>query len=180
MATKCPPAPIRVFTLILILVISIWTAERQASAETIDLATFFSGHLIATGKFKNFRDGSNRGVKVDIRGGPVGKGFRLTTNTTFSDGEKERKVWGFERISSTRYIGRRTDLVGTASVVVKGRVVSLRYIAKVRASDGKSYNVTFQETFELSKSGHGKNLVKASVFSIPVGEAVLSMRKVSP
>ena len=65
MVTKRPPSPARVFILILILVISFWSAERQASAETIDLATFFSGHLIATGKFKNFRDGSNRGVKCD-------------------------------------------------------------------------------------------------------------------
>ena len=39
-----------------------------AQEKSRDLATFFSGHLTATGQFVNNRDGSTRGVGADIRG----------------------------------------------------------------------------------------------------------------
>ena len=44
-----------------------------------DLATSFSGHLTATGQFVNYRDGSTRGVRVDIRGAPDGDAFSSRT-----------------------------------------------------------------------------------------------------
>lgn len=161
------------------LVLCLLGIAPPARAESKDFATFFTGHLVATGNFKNFRDGSTRGIRTDIRGGPVGKGFRLTTNTTFSDGQKERKVWSFQKVATDRYVGRRADLIGTATVVVRGHTVRLNYTARVRGKDGKSYNVAFMETFRFANSGAGTSMVKASVFSIPVGEAQFVVRKLS-
>jgi hypothetical protein len=62
-----------------------------------DLATFLSGHLTASGQFRNYHDGSTRGVQVDIHGTRVGGAFKLVEDTVYSDGEKRHTIWRFLR-----------------------------------------------------------------------------------
>lgn len=148
-------------------------------AANLDLATFFTGHLRASGQFNYFNSGTARGVKVDIRGGPSGGVFKITMNTTFSDGQREVKVWTFRKTGDGRYLGRRADLIGTAAVVVQDHSVSLNYVAKVKNRTGKTYNVAFAETYQFTSQGKGTSTVRASVLSIPVGEGHLIIRKLS-
>ena len=51
-----------------LLAASVIASPAFAQEKSRDLATFLSGHLTATGQFKNYLDGSTRGVRVDIHG----------------------------------------------------------------------------------------------------------------
>lgn len=53
---------------VLLAAVSVIASPAFAQEKSRDLATFFSGHLTATGQFKNYHDGSTRGVRVDIYG----------------------------------------------------------------------------------------------------------------
>jgi hypothetical protein len=74
---------------------SITASPAFAQDKSGDLATFLSGHLTATGQFQNYRDGSTRGMRVDIHGAPVGDAFKLVEDTVYFDGEKQHRVWRF-------------------------------------------------------------------------------------
>lgn len=148
-----------------------------ASAGPMNLSTFFSGHLVATGDVKNYTDGKTRTVKVDIRGKPSGKLFEIRMNTLYSDGKREIKTWTFQSLGAGRFIGRRADLVGTAAVTATGSRINMSYVAKVEVQKGKSYNVAFTETYQFSSPGKGTNTVRASMLAIPVGEGHLVITK---
>ena len=167
---------------VVVLALTMWVwpgSSVSARAATLDLATFFSGHLTASGKFQNFSDGTTLKINVDVQGERLGKLFRITMNTAFSDGRRERKVWAFEKTGDGQYAGRRADLVGTANVVVRGNDVSMSYVAKVPNKSGKVFNVAFTEIYQFSASGRGTQSIRASVLSIPVGRGSLVIRKLS-
>jgi hypothetical protein len=81
----------------LLLAASVIASPAFAQEKSLDLASFFSGHLTATGQFRNYLDGSTRGVRVDIHGAPVGGAFKLVEDTVYSDGEEPHTVWRFSK-----------------------------------------------------------------------------------
>ena len=58
---------VRHFSLAVVFAAAIISCPAFSEEKSHDLATFFSGRLTAIGKFKNFHDGSTRGVRSDIR-----------------------------------------------------------------------------------------------------------------
>ena len=151
--------------------------SRFAQEKSRDLATFFSGHLTATGQFQNFHDGSTRGVRVDIHGAPDGDAFKLVEDTTYSDGEKHHKVWRFSKVGEGRYVGQRADLIGQAKVEAQGNKIEIAYRARVPTKDGKTHDLNFKETFLFTQPGTADYRLGVSLLSIPVGEAHLTVRK---
>ncbi|NUJ79374.1 DUF3833 family protein [Methylocystis sp. FS] len=168
---------VRHFSLVALFAASLISCPAFAEGKAHDLATFFSGRLTAKGKFKNFHDGSTRGVRVDIRGAPDGNSFKLIQDTTYSDGEKQHKVWRFSKIGKGRYVGRRADLVGPASVVAHGNNIEIAYRARVSTKDGKTHELNFKETYLFTRPGTATYWLRASLLFIPMGEARLTIRK---
>ena len=142
-----------------------------------DLATFFGGHLRGEGQLKNYFDGSTRGVRVDIYGMLEGKTFKMVTNLTYSDGEKQSKIWRFRRVSEGHYIGQRADLVGVADVVVVGNRTNITYVARVPIKGSSVRNLRFDELFLFTQPGRGNYRIRVSLLLLPVAEARLVIRK---
>ncbi|WP_171015240.1 DUF3833 family protein [Methylocystis sp. B8] len=159
------------------LLAAIISCPAFAEEKSRDLATFFSGRLTAKGEFKNFHDGSTRGVRVNIRGAPDGDSFKLIEDTTYSDGEKQYKVWRFTKIGEGRYVGQRADLVGPASVVAQGNNIEIAYRARVSTKDGKTHELNFNETYLFTQPGTATYSLRVSLLFIPMGEAHLTIRK---
>ena len=151
-----------------------------AGEKSRDLATFFSGRLSAKGQFQNFHDGTTRGVRVDIRGAPDGDTFKLVQNTTYSDGEKQHKVWRFSKVGEGRYVGQRADLIGPASVVAQGNKIEIAYRARISTKDGKTHELNFEETYLFTRPDTATYWLRASLLFIPIGEARLIIRKRPP
>lgn len=168
---------VRHFSLAALLAATIISCPAFAEEKSHDLATFFSGRLTAKGKFKNFHDGSTRGVRVYIRGAPDGDSFKLIQDTTYSDGEKQHKVGRFSKIGEGRYVGQRADLIGAASVVAQGNNIEIAYRARVSTKDGKAHELNFKETYLFTQPGTATYWLRASSLFIPMGEARLIIRK---
>jgi hypothetical protein len=155
----------------------VFASPGSALENSRDLATYFGGHLTATGQFQNFYDHSTRGVRVDIHGKPHGNPFKLVVDTTYSDGEKSHKVWRFWKVAEGRYVGRRADLIGLAAVEAQGNKFKIVYRARVRTKDGKTHDLDFSEIFQFTQPGTATYWLRVSRLFVPVGEARLILRK---
>jgi hypothetical protein len=162
---------------VLLAAVSVVASPAFAQEKSRDLATFFSGHLTATGQFQNYHDGSTRGVRVDIHGAHDGDAFKLVEDTAYSDGEKHHWVWRFSRVVDGRYVGRRDGLIGQAKVEARGNKIEIAYRARVPTKNGKTHDLNFKENFVFTHSGTGDYRLRVSLLSIPVGEAHLTVRK---
>jgi hypothetical protein len=161
----------------LFLGLSVIASPGFALEKSRDLATYFGGRLTATGQFQNFYNGSTRSLRVDIHGKPRGSAFRLVVDTTYSDGEKSHKVWEFWKVAEGRYVGRRADLIGSATVEAQGNTIEIVYRARVRTKDGKTHDLDFKEIFQFTQPGMATYWLRASRLFVPVGEARLILRK---
>lgn len=168
---------VRRIRFVLLLGASVIASPGFALENSRDLATYFGGHLTATGQFQNFYDGSARGVRVDIHGKPQGDAFKLVVDTTYSDGEKSHKVWGFWKVAEGRYVGRRADLIGLATVEAQGNQFKITYRARVRTKDGKNHDLDFKEIFQFTQPGAATYWLRVSRLFVLVGEAHLTLRK---
>lgn len=171
------PTMVRAIFLASFLTVMSVASPAFADAGWRDLAVFLAGHLSGEGQLRNYYDGSTRGVRVDLYGRLDGRTFRLVTNLTYSDGETQRKIWRFRRVSEGRYVGLRADLVGTASVLVKGNRTDITYVAKVPIMDGTVRNLRFEESFLLTQRGRGEYRIRVSFLFLTVAEARLVIRK---
>jgi hypothetical protein len=160
-----------------LLAASVIASPAFAQEKSRDLATFFSGHLTATGQFQNYLESSTRGVRVDIYGSPDGDAFKLVEDTAYSDGEKHHWVWKFSKVGEGRYVGRRANLIGQAKVEAHGNKIEIAYRARVPTKDGKTHDLNFKETFVFTQAWTADYRLRVSLLSIPVGEAHLTVRK---
>ena len=148
-----------------------------AQENSSDLATFLSGHLTASGQFRNYHDGSTRGVWVDIHGAPVGGAFKLVEDTVYSDGEKHHTVWRFLKVRDGRYVGQRANLIGQAKVEAHGNTIEIAYRAHFPMKDGTTHDLNFKETFIFTQTGAADYQLCVSLLFVLVGEAHLTVRK---
>jgi hypothetical protein len=160
---------------VLLAAVSVVASPAFAKEKSRDLATFFSGHLTATGQFQNYHDGSTRGVRVDIHGARDGDAFKLVEDTAYSDGEKHHWVWRFSKVAEGRYVGRRANLIGQAKVEAHGNKIEIAYRARVPTKNGKTHDLNFKETFGRLST----NLPALQEGAVPVMFALLDARSMT-
>jgi hypothetical protein len=100
-----------------LLAASVIASTAFAQEKSRDLATFLGCHLTAKGQFRNYHDGSTRGVRVDIHGAPVGGAFKLVEDIVYSDGEKPHTVWRFSKVAAPFWIRTCFELPLNAMLV---------------------------------------------------------------
>lgn len=159
--------------------LSLHAAPSLAQDKAVELTTFFSGNLIATGTFSDYLGRSTRGLKVNIHGASDGNVLRLIEDATYSDGEKKRWAWNFSKIADGRYVGQRADLIGDAKVESRGNTIEIAYRARVPMKDGSTKDLNFAETFTFTQPGTADYRVRVSLLFVPVAEAHLTVRKLT-
>ena len=146
-----------------------------AEPQIVDLKTFFSGQLSGVGSEKDSQHENARTVKFSGLGSPIAGGIKLSYDVTFSDGERQHKVWTFLQSGPDRFVGHRADLVGVAQVTQNGKTIHMTYVASVPTKSGGAHNVSFDETFTQTRPGVIVNELKASYlfFTVATGEITL-------
>jgi Protein of unknown function (DUF3833) len=140
------------------------------------LEEYFQGRTKAQGTFTNRINGKVRAFTVALEGKWDGKILTLAEDFIFEDGEKDRKVWTFEKVDANTYIGRRDDVVGTADVNVKDGIVRLSYVADLKTGDSTT-RLKFHDTLALQNNGIVLNRAVVSKFGIPIGKVDLSFTR---
>ncbi len=162
-----------------LLAASVIVSPGFGQEKSIDLASFISGNLVATGKFTDYLARSTRGLQVNIHGVTEGSAFKLAEDMVYSDGETRKWVWKFTKTGAGQYVGQRADLIGKATVVTHGGSVEISYKAHIAMRDGKEHDLDFVETFTFGQSGAADYQMRVSKMFIPVAEAHLTVRKLA-
>jgi hypothetical protein len=170
-----PKGPLRLAVLAAALLAGLVPAA--AAGRKLVLEDFFRGHLIAKGTFTNNWDGSHRDVRVDMRGHWDGQTLTLVEDFAYADGERLTKTWIFTKTGEGRYIGRREDVIGTASVVQDGDDVRLEYVARQAVKNGGTYDLTFHDRLVQTSARDVLNLADVGLLFFDVGRVELRIRR---
>lgn len=152
------------------------TIDRTLGPRPLVLEDFFRGRLVGEGRFVSRLGRPTRGLTVDMVGTWDGRVLTLVEDFVYSDGERERLTWRFEKVGQGRYAGTREDVVGTADVRQDGNVLTLSYEADVRSGGGRQ-RVRFEDVIYLRADGTALNIAVVSAFGLPVGDVELVIRR---
>jgi hypothetical protein len=154
--------------------VALFGASAQARAEALQLEKFFTGSLVAEGRFRNSWTGSERGLVVQMRGTFDGKVLRLREDFVYSDGEKDQKTWVFTKTGPGSWSGLREDVTEPAllTTTVDG-AIEFGYTARIGG-----YDLVFRDRLEQIDARTVRNTASVYVFGfIKIGEVELVMRR---
>ncbi len=156
-------------------------AATPAAAGPLLLEHFFNGPLFATGTVENLRDGTKRGITIAMQGSWNGPHGTLVEDIAYSDGEKQHKVWSFEKIGEGRYAGRRADVTRDAEIIEDDKGIVMTYKADTKVPAGLTLNLSFSDRF--TPAGPNKVTLRSDVTYFYVSAATLTLtitRKTAP
>ena len=103
------------------------------------LEDYLNGTFDAYGLFINRSGQVTRRMHVVMKATWNGDAGELDEDFTWSDGEKQKRVWHLKKISPTQYEGRADDVVGVAKGEVSGNAFHWEYTLAVNVN-GSVYN----------------------------------------
>lgn len=142
----------------------------------LDLRRYFDGRVDAWGMVTD-RSGAivrRFTVRMDCRW--QGDEGVLDEDFSFSDGERQRRVWRITRTGPDRFVGRADDVVGEARGEQAGNAFRWRYTLALPVS-GRVWDVQFDDWMVLVDDHVLLNRARMSKFGIHVGEVTLAFRK---
>lgn len=162
------------FTALAALGLSLFAGSAPTLSEPLRLEQFFTGNLVAEGRFRNSWTGSERGLSVKMRGTFDGKVLRLREDFVYSDGEKDRKTWVFTKTGVGTWSGLREDVKEPAAVTTSADgAMQFGYTARIGG-----YDLAFRDRLERIDAKTVRNTASVYVFGfIKVGEVELVMRR---
>lgn len=142
----------------------------------LDIERYFNGTLDVHGMYQDRAGTVQKRFTVLMRchwNDGVGT---LEEDFSYADGSKQRRVWTLRRTAPGRYTGTAPDVVGEASVEVAGNAMRLRYVLEV-PSDGKIYNVNFDDWLYLIDDRVMLNRASMSKFGFGLGSLTVAFNK---
>jgi hypothetical protein len=154
----------------------------QYAKETpkLELSSFFTGTIDAWGIFQKRNGEVARRFHVEIltEWKSRDEGI-LDERFTYSDGEKQRRVWTLKRQADGSWQGTADDVVGVATGRVSGNALHWTYVLRLPV-DGKEYLVNFDDWMWQMDDASMMNRSVMSKFGIDLGEVTLFFRKRTP
>ena len=133
------------------------------------LEDYLNGTFDAYGIFINRSGRVTRRMHVVMKASWTGDTGVLDEDFTWSDGEKQKRVWHIKKISQSTYEGRAEDVVGIAGGEIAGNAFHWEYTLAVNV-DGSIYNFAFDDWMYLMNDQILINRAKMSKFGFNVGE----------
>jgi hypothetical protein len=137
---------------------------------------YFAGKTKAWGIFEDRFGNLRRDFIVEITGTWDGKILTLDEDFTYSDGEKDRRIWTIVKKDEHTYEGRAADVVGIATGLAYGKALNWRYDLNLKVGDG-TWRVAFNDWMFLADKDTLINRARVSKFGIEIGEVTLFFRK---
>lgn len=151
-------------------------ADYAAERPLLDLREYFNGDVVAHGIFTDRSGRVVRRFTVLMKCSWNGDDGVLDEYFTYSDGEKQRRVWRLRKLPDGRYTGTADDVIGEASGQAAGNAFNWRYTLALPV-DGKVYHVQFDDWMYLVDERVMLNKAVMSKFGITLGEVTLAFTK---
>lgn len=154
------------------------TEAAQARDAPLKLEEFFLGRTVGEGVFESPIAGIRRPFTVVTYGtwNPRTFTLRLREDFRFADGERDTKVWFFQKVAANRYIGTRSDVLSPVNIVAGGPSLRFDYAAEVMTEDGP-VALRFFDTLTRVDARTVRNTADVMKFGIVVGTVDLTFRK---
>ncbi|MFD1694859.1 DUF3833 family protein [Roseibium aestuarii] len=154
-------------------------AQASAAPQPLALEEFFAGHALGTGTFVSELADVERDFTVGMSGkwDPKTRVFILREAIVYADGEREDKVWTFQKLGPGRYIGRRPDVRGLTQVFpTPDGALEFTYITDVMRN-GKPQAIRFTDRLERVDRTTVRNTARASFLGLTVGTVDITFKK---
>jgi hypothetical protein len=147
---------------------SVSIEDYKDEKPTLILEEYLNGTFDAYGMFINRSGQVTRRMHVVMNATWKGDEGILDEDFTWSDGEKQKRIWHLKKISPTKYEGRAEDVVGVATGEVSGNAFHWEYTLAVNV-DGSVYNFSFDDWMYLMNDQVLINRTEMSKFCFTVG-----------
>jgi hypothetical protein len=148
-------------------------ADYVAQTPVLDLREYFNGRLMAHGLVTDRAGKVVRRFSVVMNCRWIGDEGVLEEDFTYSDGQRDRRVWRLQKLPGGRYTGTADDVVGTAQGQAAGNAFQWAYTLRLPV-DGRVYEVQFDDWMYLMDSRVMLNKAVMSKFGIRLGEVTLA------
>ncbi len=147
--------------------LSLMACTHAACAGPLSLQDFFRGRLSAKGSVENFKDGTRRDFTMAMSASWTGSKGTLIEDVVYADGEREHKVWSFDKVSDGHFTGTREDLTRDATVVEDAEGIGMSYKANTRLPSGthSQPGVRRQADGRFTRRGDGEERRFVPVYS---------------
>jgi Protein of unknown function (DUF3833) len=139
------------------------------------LEDFFRGKSYAEGSFRAI-NGVKRDFHVRLAGRWDGRTLVLVENFRYADGERDRKTWRFRKTGNGTYVGKRDDVVGTATIRIVGQTARYSYVVYLDPVARRN-KVRFFDTMTLRPDGTVINTAWITKFGFPVARTRVEFRR---
>ncbi len=156
---------------------SVTVATYEDADLVFDPIEYFNGPLVAEGVVRGRNGEVSRYFNATIDARWDENGGVLDEVFIWSDGERQTRVWNFERVGEQYYRGTAGDVVKPAEMRFAGNAVNMKYVLSVPMANGNTINVTMDDWLYQVNDKTLINVTQMSKFGIRVGEVVLTMRK---
>jgi hypothetical protein len=147
---------------------------------SLEMSSFFNGTIDAWGMFQKRSGEVARRFHVEILASwkSPDEGT-LDEHFTYSDGEKQRRVWTLKRQPDGTWQGTADDVVGIATGRISGNALRWTYVLRLPV-DGREYLVNFDDWMWQMDDQSMMNRSTMSKFGFDLGEVTLFFRKRAP
>jgi Protein of unknown function (DUF3833) len=144
---------------------------------TFNITDFFAQKASGSGVFFDYSDKADRHFYVTFSGDKKGKDFYLTEDFTWSDGEKQQRIWHLVFQDDKNFTGTAADVVGVAKGKLLNNGLHMLYTLRVKRSNGSEIDLNMDDRMYLTEDNRLINRAKAKKFGITVGELVASFSR---
>lgn len=152
--------------------------SARAAAKALVLEEYFRGRTVGEGVFESGIADIRRPCTVVTHGTWNPKSFtrRLREDFRFADGERDTKVWFFQKVAENRYIGTRSDVLNPVTITTGGPSIRSDYPAELATDDGP-VAVRFFDTLTRFDARTVRNTADVRKYGITVGIIDLIFRR---
>ena len=151
-------------------------AVYAAQTPAFDMRGYFNGTIDAWGVFQDRSGEVKKRFTVVMKCVWQGDVGSFEEDFAYADGTQQKRTWTFTRNADGSYTGRAPDVVGTATGILSGNALQLRYTLKLPV-DGREFEVDFDDwLFQMDKEVV-LNRAQMSKFGFNLGSLTVSFRK---
>jgi hypothetical protein len=180
---SCNPLKAIILSLFALMFLNACASDNAQYADnqpTLVPNVFFKDKLCAWGTVHGFDGAVTRRFVATIDAKSTANNFTLDENFLFDDGERQTRVWQFnrDRQENNVWIGTAGDVEGQAKATFHGHMMHLVYQLNI-INDGEEMRLNMDDSLHLINNTNmlGKTII--SKFGISVGEINIMIQKQS-
>jgi len=156
---------------------SVTVKDYEGKTPALDIRHYLNGRLEAWGVLIDYTGKADRHFHVVMEGSWNGNTGTLKEWFTFSDGQKDERIWTVTFSDDHTFTGTAHDVMGVAKGGQYGNAVNMRYTLRVKRDNGSTIDLAMDDWMYLVDDQTLINRTKMRKFGVTVGELLIAFKK---